>query len=264
MVMIRIKHYVITAFLLLSLTVFLVLKSVSLQGGGSLNLSLNKQNVLYWGILVILFQIILLFFLILKHKGILRDIEKIGELKDLDEPQVRKILNGMGAAGLALHDLLKELNELLILRTYRIQSLNQVLQILCEDSPDAILVSDAMGSVLGQSNKMKEKLSSHPKGASDNIKDFFPAMNLAEVLNAMEKTRAPWDDREDTGLHCSPVFDRKGSLQLCLWEAEGKHFVQKMIGQPLPKRSKIKNGSFPSVFKKFSFRAGSRKEAQEP
>ncbi len=254
MVMIKVRNYVAAALLLILLTGFLLFLAVKLQGPEALDLSIDKQNILFWGIVVILIQIVILFGLILRHEKILKELEKIAELKELDQPHVQKILKRMGSVGSALYSLLKELNELLALRTYRIQSLNQVLKILCEDSPNAILVSDAMGSVLGQSRKMKEKLASHPKGQSDNIKDFFPAMNLAEVLNAMEKTRGPWDDREGTGLYCTPVFDRTSSLQLCIWDAEGESLIQKIASYPLS-QGKGRKG-LGMVFKGFGRKRG--------
>jgi len=254
MIAVSFKRLIISLILILVSTLLLVAASLNLFSTLPLGESLEKQDILFWGIITFLFQCSVGFSILIGHRNIISDLNKLISNKDLNHPHSRKILGQLGALGQVINRMMKELNDLLVLRTDRISALNKVVRMLSEDSSDTILVSDTMGTILGASDilmeKLKMKLSDFTK-----IYEIFPTIKLAEVLVALEKNRESWKDSTESGILCTPVFDKRGNLNLCLWEIESSGILQKLNRQKMSRQkinSTRKNSldAFKDMFRK--------------
>ncbi|QEN08619.1 hypothetical protein EXM22_11720 [Oceanispirochaeta crateris] len=249
MIVISAKRLIISFLLILTSTVVLLMTSINLFSTTSLNLSLDKQEVLFWGIVIIIAQTIVAVMVFVGHQNLIANLNKIISYKDLNHPQSIKILKRLGNFGQILDKMLKELNDLLDLRMNRITASNKVMKLICEEYPTALVISDTLGTILGASNKMKEK-ANLPIKADTKIMDLFPQIKLAEVLVSLEKNRTLWKDEENTGYVCTPVFDKGGHLNLCIWELETGHFIQKLSSNSAGTLSRKTFQSVRGLFKK--------------
>ncbi len=213
---------------------FLAFASISIRlfSEEPLDLSFDKQNLLYWGIVVFLFQVLVFLLLFTDQRKLISDLRKITNYKDLNHPHSRKLLNQMGEIGVVLNLMLKDFSSLLELRLSRIAAFNKVIRIICEDYPEPIIITDTMGTILGISSVLAKKndinINQNPQ-----LSLLVPELKLTEVLGFFEKNRVPWKDESGTGLLCTPVYDHTGSLNLCIWEPGSNLFFQKFAAAPV-------------------------------
>ncbi|MDC7236089.1 MAG: hypothetical protein PQJ58_22900 [Spirochaetales bacterium] len=249
MIVVSVKRLTLSIVLIaLSFLLFLAV-SIDLYSGTALAESLEKQQILFWGIVTFLFQTVVFLSLFIDQRKLVSDLRKIASYKDLNHPQSAKILDQLGETGTLIHSILNDFNRLLEMRLNRITAFNKVLKIVCEEYPEPLLITDTLGSVLGISDKLSGALSL-TMTSDTKLNDIFPEMKLAEILGSLEKSREPWKDLEETGRICTPVFDTSGNLNLCIWEFETSHFSQKIGGSPVNTISRRTINSFRGLLKR--------------
>ncbi len=249
MIVVSLKRLIISLSLILSSTLFLLVVSLDLISPLSLGESLEKQDLLFWGIIVFLFQSIMGISILTGHRNVISDLNRLISNKDLSHPHSRKILNQLGPLGQVISRMMKELNELLSLRTDRISALNKVVRLLCDESGKSLVVSDTMGTVLGVSESLLEKTKLKLSDLS-TVTEVLPGIKIAEVMVALEKNRDDWKDSGDSGVVCTPVFDKSGHLNLCIWVLESAGFIQKINRHPANMAARKKMVTFRDLMKR--------------
>lgn len=249
MIVINLKRFIISFLLILSSFAIFIMISINLFSEDSLKFSIEKQQILYWGIVTLIFQILVFLSLFIDHRKLVSDLKKIASYKDLNHPQSVKILEQMDDIGKVIHTILHDSNMLLELRLNRITAFNKVLRIVCEEYPEPLLITDTMGSILGISDKLSDKLNLI-NSSELRLNDIFPDIKLAEILVSLEKNREIWKDETNSGQICTPIFDNKGNLNLCIWEFETSHFAQNIISKPVNNISRRTFNSFRGLLKR--------------
>lgn len=226
MIVISKKRLIISLILIFSLMVILLMVSINASSTTPIDKSIEKQRILFWGIILVLIQIIISLSIFSGHRKLIDDLKKIINYKDLNHPQSIKIMKQLGTLGGVFNQMVRDQNNLLQLRMNRIYASSKVLKILCEDYPEALLISDTLGSLLGVSSILIKK-SGVPMRGDTKISDYFPEVKQGEVLTFLEKNREIWKN-EELGILCTPIFDKSDQLNLCIWEMEKSHFLQKL------------------------------------
>ncbi|MDA3956563.1 hypothetical protein [Oceanispirochaeta sp.] len=249
MIVISIKRLIFSFCVILCLTIILLFIGLNLFSIAPLNISFDKQEVLFWGIVILLVQFFIILSAFMGHRKLIADLNKIISYKDLNHPHSMRILDQLGQLGQVLKKMLKEQNDLLELRMNRISAANKVLSLLCEEYPAPVVISDTLGTILGVSDKMRDKIGFAMKSDS-KVSDFFPDMKMAEVMVSLEKNRTPWKAEGKSGYMCTPVFDKGGHLNLCVWELESGHLMPKLNSKPVTSLSRKTFQSVKGIFKR--------------
>ncbi|MDA3849761.1 MAG: hypothetical protein PF447_00655 [Spirochaetaceae bacterium] len=236
------KRLWISLFIILLSTVSILFIGINQQQGDELNLKIDVENLLFWGIITFLIQLWVGLSLLIKNKSIKGDLEKISHFDDITHPKVKKIFKGLGELGLGIEKILEEQNNLVVLRTNRIIALNSLIQMLCEDNKLSILITDITGAAVGISDSLYEKLQKETKENSwMNFAEIRPDINFSEVMTHLEKLKTPWSSDAYPGVLCTPVLDKLGTLHFCIWNLEKdqltKHFKERRA-ENKPKKGK--------------------------
>ncbi len=227
MIIVRIKTLVLVLVMVLASTAFLFYREIILLPGGGISLNMEKQELLYWALIVCLFQTALFIFAFRGHRKLIRDLKKLISNRDLSHPQSVKILNAMGETGRVIRMMMEEYSSLLDMRLNRISAFNKIIRIICEDYPEPLMISDTLGTVLGISDQLLEKTGLAQGDLQ--VGDVLPEIKMPEVLGHMEKNRSVWKD--ESGCSCTPVFDRSDQLNLCIWELEAESILKKITNR---------------------------------
>ncbi|MBF9016756.1 MULTISPECIES: hypothetical protein [unclassified Oceanispirochaeta] len=249
MILVKRKRLIISFLMILGSLVLFLLISIDSFSEAPLNISIEKQQVVYWGVVTILFQTLVFLSLFIDQRKLVSDLKKIASYKDLNHPQSAKILDQLDEIGQVIYSILNDFNKLLELRLNRITAFNKVLKIVCEEYPEPLLITDTMGSILGISQKLSDKLNLSI-GSDLKINDIFPDLKLAEILVFLEKNREIWRGETNSAEICTPIFDKNGNLNLCIWEFEATHISQKIISNPVNNISKRTLNSFKGFLKR--------------
>jgi hypothetical protein len=219
MIVISLKRLVVSFILILILTAAIIFLGMDLQSGNPVELKIEVENLLFWGIVVLLLQLWIGLSVLLRHRKILSELGRIAKIEDVSQPHAEKIFHGLGRTGLAIQRLMLDQNNLLVMRSNRIAAHNSLLRLLLYGYSDPAVVTDVTGKVLAMSRPVEEKCR-NSQGAlgGQTILDFLPEINLKEVLVLMEKQRTFWQEPEKKGAVCTPVFGKEGALHFCLWE----------------------------------------------
>lgn len=249
MIVISTKRIIFSILLIsLSFLIFLMV-SINLFSVDPFNISIEKQDIIFWGIVTFIFQMIVFLSLFIDQRKLVNDLNKIASYKDLNHPQSVKILDQLDEIGKVIFTILSDFNKLLELRLNRITAFNKVLKIVCEEYPEPLLITDTMGSILGMSEKLSTKLALSTN-TELKLNDIFPEIKLAEILVSLEKNREIWKSDSESGVICTPIFDTSGNLNLCIWEFESSHFSQKIISNPVNKISRRTLNSFKDILRR--------------
>ena len=211
--------------ILISFLIFIMV-SISLFSESPMDLSIEKQEILFWGIVIIVFQVLVFFLIFIDQHKLSSDLRKIINYKDLYHPQSKKLLSQMGEVGTLINLMLSDFSRLLDLRLSRINALNKTLKTVCEDYPEPIIITDTMGTILGISKVLSKRIE-FPKNGFNKIDQLFTDLKIVEVMGIMEKNKEYWKEESGSDLSCTPVFDNNGDLNLCIWEAGANLFQQR-------------------------------------
>lgn len=225
------RHYLLSLLFTLALTGLLIYQGIDLQKGAPPLVQLNRENILFWGLIVVILQLWIALMLLIRHRNSISDLEKISRIGDIEQPQAKKILNRLGPLGLQLEKIMKEKNSLNVLQSRRITALNFLVGQLTEKNRQSIVITDNSGRILGINEQLEERLEKETKKRGwEHILEIRPDINLPEVFNHLEKTRAVWLQEGNSGLSCSPVNDKDQNLQFCIWNLEKSNIVKQMMG----------------------------------
>lgn len=262
MIVISRKRFVISLGSILLLTGFLVGIGMDLQQGDPVELKIDVENLLFWGIITLLLQFWIGLSLLARHKNLVNELNRIARIEDITLPHAEKIFNQMGTLGTGIRDLIIDRNRLLVMRSNRISALNALMKTLFSGYCDPIAVTDVAGAVLGISTVLEEKLLKERGGTTwENILQIKPDLNLAEIMTHMEKQRAPWGNPEENGIVCTPVFDKSNTLHFCIWEFESSRFTRILTTSGVERISKKTRGRLQGLMKKI---AGGSKRKSPP
>jgi len=218
-IVISLKRLAVSFVIMLLLTAVIIFLGMDFQSGTPVELKVEVENLLFWGIVVLLLQLWVGLSVLLRHRKVLTELGRLAKIEDVSQPHAEKIFNGLGRTGLAIQRLMLDQNRLLVMRANRIAAHNSLVHLLLEGYGEAAAVTDVTGKVLAMSRPLEEKCrASQGAVAGRTIMDFLPEVNLKEVLAVMEKQRTFWQEPEKKGAVCTPVFDPEGSLHFCLWE----------------------------------------------
>lgn len=219
MIVISLKRLVVSFVLILILTAVIIALGMDLQSGTPVELKIDVENLLFWGIVVLLLQLWIGLTVLMKHRKVLSELGRIAKIEDVSQPHAEKIFDGLGRTGQAIQRLMLDQNKLLVMRSNRIAAHNSLMRLLLEGYGEAAAVTDVTGKVLAMSRPLEEKCrNSQGTLTGQTILDFLPDINLKEVLTLMEKQRTFWQEPEKKGAVCTPVFDKEGVMHFCLWE----------------------------------------------
>ncbi len=255
MMMVTRKRLLISLLLVLVSTLLLIIAGVKLSPGETPEIRLDRENLLFWGIVVLIFQAWIILSLFFRQRSLIADLERIGRIGDLTNIQARKILENMGSLGQALKKVMNEQNEIVRLRSERINALNTLVKMLCEDVDSPVVVTDVTGRVFTYSDKLIEKYGKEQEELSlSKITDIRQDIPLAEVLSHLEKQRLPWNGPEGSGVSCTPIFDKNGTLHFCIWELESVHMLSKYKAASISAGTKQNFQKLQGVLKKMPIR----------
>lgn len=219
MIVLSLKRLVVSFILVLILTGVIIFLGMDLQSGTPVELKFDVENLLFWGIVVLLLQFWIGLSVLLRHRKVLTELGRIAKIEDVSQPHAEKIFKGLGRTGLAIQRLMLDQNRLLVMRSHRISAQNSLMRLLLEGYGEAAAVTDVTGKVLTMSRPLEEKCrSSQGTVSGQSILDFLPDINLKEVLAVMEKQKTFWQEPEKKGAVCTPVFDPEGVMHFCFWE----------------------------------------------
>ncbi len=228
MILITRKRLALSLLLVLVSTGLLIFAGYRLSPGEASPIRMDRENLLFWGIVILIFQGWIMAALFFRQRKLIGDLERIGRIGDLSNIQAVRILKEMGSLGEALKKIMAEQNEIVNLRSERITALNTLIKMLCEDVDSPVVVTDVTGGVFTYSERLVEKIGKEQEELSlMTISDIREDIPLAEVLSHMEKQRLPWNGPEGTGISCTPIFARNGTLHFCIWEMESVNIISK-------------------------------------
>lgn len=221
MILISVKKLVTFIVLIVLSTVFLVFMSINIFVTESVNISFSGQNIIFWGIIVLIFQLFLFYNLYHSHNKVIKNIRRISDIGELSHPKVVKIITEMGSLGHELDSLLKNQNEIIELRARRISTLNILVKTLSSGYNRAILVTDINGMIISISNLLKEKF--EKENRSDDLKtdliiDIVPNLPLKSIVYFIETEKKEWTDEKFKGIKCYPVLNSENNVTFCIWE----------------------------------------------
>ena len=229
MVIVGLKRLILSLVLIIAVTMIVIVMGISLNEGEAWSLKLDYQNFFFWGITALIVQLWAGLSLITRHRRILNTVRRLSSIEDLESVYAEKLFHEIGALGIEVKNVLRHSSELSGLRVARISALNSLTEILCEGYSDSILVTDVRGEILSMSDKLKARLAKESgRPEVRNIIDIRADLKLSEVLVFMEKQRSAWSNPDGSGLTCTPVYDRNGKIQFCLWEFETSIFTGKL------------------------------------
>lgn len=249
MIVISLKRLIINFLLILISFIIYIFTSINLFSEFPINLSIEKQEILFWGIIIIIFQSLIFLTVFIDHRRLILDLKKIISYKDLNHPHSIKIINQLGEIGTVINTMLSDFNQLLELRLNRITAFNKVLKTICEEYPEPIIITDNMGTILGVSNILCTKLNITIT-INSLINEIFPDLKIASIMALLEKNRDIWKDESGTGLNCSPIFDRNANLNLCIWELDSNQLFQKFSSKKVNDISKNTLKSLKGILRK--------------
>lgn len=253
MILISIKKLMSFIVLIVISTSFLVFMSINIFGTESINISFSSQNILFWGIIVLIFQLFLFYNLYHSHKKVIKNIRKISEIGELSHPKVVKIISEMGKLGQELDNLLKNQNEIIELRASRISTLNILVKTLSSGYNRAILVTDINGKIFSISNLLKEKFEKEDRLdelKTDIISQIIPTLPLKTIVYFIETEKKEWSDEKFKGIKCYPVLNTENSVTFCIWEFDSIDKKSLKIADNLTGRKKTINSFFNRITKK--------------
>lgn len=240
MIIITLKRFITSFIFILLITAFLVFLGMNLQDGEAVQLRIDTQNMFFWGIIAFLLQIGLAISLLLNHQNIINNLKRVSRIGDYSHIQSRKILGSMGPLGKEIELMMKEQNNLVILRSNRISALNNLVKMLCIGYSGPVLITDVNGDILSISSSFTDKIKKEGSELSwKRINDLRPDIPLTEVLNHLEKQKLPWSNPEFSGIICTPVFDKTNALNFCIWELETSQ-LNKMYKEKQADKTKVK------------------------
>ncbi len=229
MIVVRLKRLVISLVIIILVTLLLVVSGLSINGGKSWSLDLELQNFFFWGLAALIIQVWVGVSLLLNHKKILKTIRRLTSFDEIHSANAEKAFREMGSLGEEIKKVLKHENQLSAMRSERISALNSLAGSLCEGYSEPVAVTDVNGVLFAISNKLKSRILKDNEGKLiGNILELRSDLKLSEILVFMEKQRASWKESEDSGIICTPVFDRNNSVQFCIWEFETSFFAGKL------------------------------------
>lgn len=238
------KRLLITFFVIMCSTLLLLVLAINFRELKSTEFSIDSQNTLYWGIIIIILQLFTFLNLYRSHKKIIYNIRKISKIGELSHPIVKQILNGMGSLGSEIDVLLRTQNELIELRANRITALNNLISRLSFDYKYPMLITDVSGKILNYSNLIRDKIVID----SMNITDIILELPLESIIHSMESSKSIWQDDNFKGVSASPIFDRKNKVSYCLWELDDE--IKKI--NKSTEILKVKKKSFKNFIGRFS------------
>ena len=228
MILITRKRLILSLLMILTSTGLLIFAGVRLRPGETPLIRMDRENLLFWGFVVLIFQGWIMTALFIRQRNLIGDLERIGRIGDLSNIQAVRILKKMGSLGEALKKIMADQNEIVKLRSERITALNTLIKMLCEDVDSPVVVTDVTGGVFSYSDRLLEKIGKEQEELSLlTIGDIRQDIPLAEVLSHLEKQRLPWNGPEGSGISCTPIFARDGTLHFCIWEMESVNIVSR-------------------------------------
>lgn len=234
------KKLLISLIIFFLSTAFLAVVSMQLQRGDALQIRIDSQNVLFWGIVVLLVQILTALFLYGGHNTLAGNLNRLKRIGDLNHPHAKKILRDMGELGKGIEDMVLEQNQLISLKSGRITALNSLTKMLCSGYSELLAISDVKGDIFGISQVLTDSIRKEmPDNPLNHIYDLRSDLPLGEILNHLEAFKLPWSDAEYPGITCTPLFDSENKIHFCLWELETekfrKNFKERLKETPVKK-----------------------------
>jgi hypothetical protein len=171
----------------------------------------------------------------------------------------------MGKLGSLVQNLSAKQSELLHLRATRIAALNSVIAILMAKDMDTLILTDVSGKIFDASAGYYSRAKKESVTTKSSISLLIPDTDIAKAISHMESQKSGWEDPEKKNFRCTPVFDREGNLQFCIWEIESNSLsamtqnAVKSVKTGLSAASGL-TGLPGKVFKNIRDRFGKRKE----
>jgi hypothetical protein len=219
----------ISFLLFLTVTILLIVAGLAANGGTNWSLKIELQNFFFWGLTALIIQIWIGGSLLLSHKKVIKTISRLSAFDDLNSSNADKSFRELGSLGEEIKKVLKRENQLSVMRALRISALNNLANLLCEGYSEPVIVTDITGKIFTISEKLRTRIIKESKLVQiNNIFEIRPEIKLSEILGFIEKQKTAWKDPENTGLICSPVFDKTGVVQFCIWEFETSFFAGKL------------------------------------
>ncbi|MBI9107782.1 MAG: hypothetical protein JEZ04_13625 [Spirochaetales bacterium] len=229
MVVVSFKRLMISLLMIITVTLMLIVCGLAVNGGEFWYLKIEFQNFMFWGIIALIVQLWICGSLLLSHRKIMKTINRLSSFDDLNSMNAEKSFREMGELGEEIKTVLRKVNQLSVMRAERISALNNLVYLLCEGYSEPVIVTDVKGDIFTISDKFKGRIAKNGNSTViNNIIEIRPELKLSEVLGFIEKQRSAWNGPENSGLVCTPVFDKNSTVQFCIWEFETSFFSEKL------------------------------------
>lgn len=229
MIVVSFKRLMISLSLIITVTLLLIASGLAANGGADWSLRMELQNFFFWGLTALIIQIWIGGSLLFTHKKIIKTISRLSAFEDLNSTHADKSFKEMGKLGEEIKKVLKRENQMSLMRALRISALNNLVNLLCEGYSEPIIVTDVTGKIFTINDKLKPRITKETNLVQiNNIIEIRPDIKLSEILIFIEKQKTAWKEPENTGLVCTPVFDKNSTVQFCIWEFETSFFAGKL------------------------------------
>lgn len=194
MILVKRKHlYITTALFSLVLIYgeikfFFALRAANLTG--NLDVKYQAENFIFAAVILFLVVYLFLVHFMKASQNVLRTMDKMIELSEYGEHDVRKHLGQLGDLGGKVSALIQNLDDLNKMKTLKISAVSGINDILVTRSREMLLVADRVGTITQASGKLLEAFSESKDGVvGRNISDLFAELGGDRIFGEMESTR---------------------------------------------------------------------------
>jgi len=156
----------------------------------SLSLKYFAENFLFYVIIILVAVTLIFVNTLIKSKNILRELDKVIELSRYGKYSSGDQLRKLGELGVKIIDINSQLNSLNEMKSLKISSLSNVINLLLEKSEQHVMLLDALGQVNKISQKLLSDLGLEEKDILNkyaaNILDNF---NYSNVITELKKSK---------------------------------------------------------------------------
>jgi signal transduction histidine kinase len=197
--------------LVLALSVYAFLTTRVLEASEA---KLISERLLFVGILVSLLLLGVGLYAVLRAFRLSNALDKIVEMNRLTGFNADTALTRLGEVGEKIALLYAQVNELSERKSVKISAQAALNDFLLSLSEDAVLVTDARGTVIHMSRKVLERLEASRAGLiGSSLDELLPDAEIGSAIAEMSRSRAPVT-REQRGesIVLTPIFNREGSV----------------------------------------------------
>ncbi|HCK99700.1 MAG TPA: hypothetical protein DHW42_06315 [Candidatus Marinimicrobia bacterium] len=182
--------FILTVVIVVAFGVYSYLAITRIDFQDSLSLKYFAENFLFYIIILLVAATLIFVNTLIKSKNILRELDKVIELSRYGKYSSGDQLKKLGKLGVKIIDINAQLNSLNKMKSLKISSLSNAINLLIEKSEQHVILLDARGRVNKVSQKLLNDFGVEEKDIlnkyAENILDNF---NYSNVITELKKSK---------------------------------------------------------------------------